>query len=208
MPELSRREQNKVDTRARIITAAAEKFLTQGVEQSTVSEVARQAGVSRGTFFNYFPTKDSVLTAMWEDMAARFARVTAREMGADATTRERVVSVFQNFANAAEREPDYMRLVSGEMNRAMPSGDTPTSRAEVVNDHLEKIMKAGQTAGDVRTGHDARFLAQMVTAGYIAAVMRWRENPDFDVREEFAETAEFVADSITPRPITDKGSIE
>lgn len=160
MPELSRREQNKVGTRARIIAAAAEKFLIQGVEQSTVSEVARHAGVSRGTFFNYFPTKDSVLTASWEDMTSRFARVAAREMGAD-----------------------------------------------VVTDHLEKIMKAGQTAGDVRTGHDARFLAQMVTAGYIAAGMRWRENPDFDAREEFAETADFLADSILPRPITDKGSI-
>lgn len=207
MPELSRREQNKVDTRTRIIAAAAEKFLTQGVDQSTVSEVARLAGVSRGTFFNYFPTKDSVLAAMWEDMADLFAQVTSREMAEDATTRQRVLNVFHNFANAAEREPDYMRLVSGEMNRPAPSGETPTARADVVTDHLVKIMEAGQAAGDVRTDHSAQFLARMVTAGYVAAIMRWRANPEIDIRGDFAKTAEFVTESIMPPTVTDRDSI-
>lgn len=57
----------------------------------------------------------------------------------------------------------------------------------------------------MRTDHDARFLARMVTAGYVAAIMRWRANPKIDIRRDFAETADFLADSITPTTITDTG---
>lgn len=206
MTELSRREQNKVDTRERIIAAATAMFLTQGVEQSTVTEVAQQAGVSRGTFFNYFPTKDSVLAAMWEDMATRFGEVMAQALDEDTSTRQRIHGVFQNFVMAAEREPEYMLLVTGEMNKDQPTGETPAARSSHLGVQLVPLIESGQAKGDVRADHSAEFLARMVAAGYVAAIMRWREDPQIELRVDFAETANFVADSIAPQAITDRDS--
>lgn len=45
--------------------AAYELFLEQGYDGTTVAEIARRAGVSRGTFFNYFPAKADVF---WGDI--------------------------------------------------------------------------------------------------------------------------------------------
>lgn len=41
--------------------AASELFLEQGYADTSVDDIAQRAGVSRATFFNYFPTKADVL---------------------------------------------------------------------------------------------------------------------------------------------------
>ena len=52
--------------------AAAELFLEQGYAGTTVEQVARRAGVSRNTFFNYFPVKSDLL---WVDVDAGLAEL-------------------------------------------------------------------------------------------------------------------------------------
>ena len=61
------REQKKIDTRRRIQDVALTLFAGRGFDGVTVTEVAREAGVSPATVFNYFPTKeDLVLHGMAE----------------------------------------------------------------------------------------------------------------------------------------------
>jgi AcrR family transcriptional regulator len=59
MPGL--RAQKKQQTREAIATAAADLFHHRGFEHVTVDDVARAAGVSRQTVFNYFPSKEQML---------------------------------------------------------------------------------------------------------------------------------------------------
>src|SRR5689334_19975537 len=61
MDELPLRERNKRKVTERIIAAAVELFKTQGYHQATMDEIASKAEVSRGTLFNYFPSKESLL---------------------------------------------------------------------------------------------------------------------------------------------------
>lgn len=57
----SRREINKTATRTAIVDAAHRLLLEQGPEAVTADRIAEAAGVSRRTFFNYFPTLESAL---------------------------------------------------------------------------------------------------------------------------------------------------
>jgi AcrR family transcriptional regulator len=59
--ELSLRERKKRETRQRILDVAIELFQSQGFDQTPVDAIATQANISRGTFFNYFPNKKSLL---------------------------------------------------------------------------------------------------------------------------------------------------
>lgn len=52
--------------------AAAELFLEQTYAGTTIEQIARRAGVSRNTFFNYFPTKSDLL---WVDIDEGLARL-------------------------------------------------------------------------------------------------------------------------------------
>ncbi len=54
------RELKKLQTRTAIADAALPLFLEHGFDQVTVAEVARHAGVSTNTVFNYFPTKEDL----------------------------------------------------------------------------------------------------------------------------------------------------
>lgn len=55
----------RVSSRRTLEEAAAELFLEQGYDRTTVDDIARRAGVGRATFFNYFPSKPDLL---WVDV--------------------------------------------------------------------------------------------------------------------------------------------
>lgn len=61
MTSRGRREENKARTRDAILVAAIELMDRQDFRSTTMAEIARAAGVSTATVFNYFPTKASIL---------------------------------------------------------------------------------------------------------------------------------------------------
>jgi len=54
------RESKKLQTRQAIASTGMRLFVTRGFDHVTVGEVAREAGVSEKTVFNYFPTKEDI----------------------------------------------------------------------------------------------------------------------------------------------------
>src|SRR6201981_846892 len=62
MTDQGLRERKKARTRQAIADAAARLFAEHGYEQVAVSDVAREAEVSEQTVYNYFPTKDQLVT--------------------------------------------------------------------------------------------------------------------------------------------------
>lgn len=75
----SRRERRMAETRTALVTAAQELFRRQGFEDTTVDQIAERADVAPRTFFRYFPSKDAVLFADFEELhRALVAAVAAR----------------------------------------------------------------------------------------------------------------------------------
>lgn len=62
------RERKKLRTRATLIEAAAELCIRQGYDKTTVDQIAAVADVSPRTFSRYFTNKESVVTAIADDM--------------------------------------------------------------------------------------------------------------------------------------------
>jgi AcrR family transcriptional regulator len=72
--ETGKRERTKQANRAAILEAAREVFSDIGYGAATVRDVIRRTDLAAGTFYNYFPDKESVFRALIED-----AGVEARE---------------------------------------------------------------------------------------------------------------------------------
>ena len=88
-PRAGRRERHKTDVRNRLLRAAFELFATRGFQATTVEDITQAADVAKGTFFNYFPTKELLLTQMSEhrldilraaSAEARLHRKSSREL--------------------------------------------------------------------------------------------------------------------------------
>src|SRR5579863_8077672 len=60
-PRPGRRERHRVEMRDRIYRAALRLFAERGFLETTVEDITEAADVGKGTFFNYFPTKEHVL---------------------------------------------------------------------------------------------------------------------------------------------------
>jgi len=57
-------EQRRARTRERLLDAAETVAAGKGLQAASIEEFVRAAGVSRGTFYNYFPTMTDLVTAM------------------------------------------------------------------------------------------------------------------------------------------------
>ncbi len=69
---LSRREQKKAEVREALVVAADALFVDQGYEGTTVDQIAERAGVSRRTFFRYFPSKEAIAFPRAEERLGAF----------------------------------------------------------------------------------------------------------------------------------------
>src|SRR5437660_6771884 len=59
----SRRERRSADIRERLFRSALQLFSQKGFAETTVEDITEAADVGKGTFFNYFPSKDHILLA-------------------------------------------------------------------------------------------------------------------------------------------------
>src|SRR5256885_9233530 len=61
-----RRQRRSAETRERLFRAALKLFTEKGFAETTVEDITNAADVGKGTFFNYFPSKEHILIAFSE----------------------------------------------------------------------------------------------------------------------------------------------
>ncbi|HVU04717.1 MAG TPA: TetR/AcrR family transcriptional regulator [Polyangiaceae bacterium] len=66
-----KRERNKAQNRAEILSAAREVFTELGYDGATVRDIIRRTKLASGTFYNYFPDKESVFRALFRESEER-----------------------------------------------------------------------------------------------------------------------------------------
>jgi AcrR family transcriptional regulator len=100
MTEAGLRERKKARTRRVIADAAARLFAERGYEQVAVSDVAREAEVSEQTVYNYFQTKEQLVTDLdqdFQDQLVRLIRVRAPGTTPAAAIRELVLDAVDGI---------------------------------------------------------------------------------------------------------------
>src|ERR1700716_3960817 len=66
-----RRQRRSADIRERLFCAALDLFAQKGFAETTVEDITEAADVGKGTFFNYFPSKDHILITFGEMQLAK-----------------------------------------------------------------------------------------------------------------------------------------
>jgi AcrR family transcriptional regulator len=124
MTEVGLRELKKARTRRLIADAAARLFAERGYEQVAVSDVARAAEVSEQTVYNYFQTKEQLVTDLhghFEEELARLIRTRQPETSPAAAIRERVLDAVDGIrrypAEQWRGELGYLAAISPTVHR-------------------------------------------------------------------------------------------
>ncbi len=170
--------------------AAVELFLEHGYAATSVGDIARRAGVSRGTVFNYFPAKSDILWIDADDALARLesalrngnpgAAETGATLAPDANgvqpdARSGLEAIFQAILRVAEHTD------AGTVPLAVTQGELIGARDEIAASGLLRLARlASMLRGAIcaRTGWDRRdatahLVAQIVAAALSSAWSSW-----------------------------------
>lgn len=164
MSILPLRERNKQKVTERIIAAAVALFKAQGCEQTTMDDIADKAEISRGTLFNYFPSKDALLLPWGQEILEQDVKP---KLNAYLDTQPRMIDVLQLlFANMSESvlaAPDVMRAFVGEALKPTNKPQIERARTDMLEIFIQ-VLRYGQSRGEVRTDIPVEHLANYVSA--------------------------------------------
>jgi AcrR family transcriptional regulator len=190
------RSQARASVRARIAQSVFDVFAERGFEETTASEAAEAAGISRASFFRYFSSKEEAVFAAQEAIGAEITAALA-----DRPAEEGAWTALRRSIDAAVR--NYERSPSEALARVRLARGTPALRAHdlerqgqwrrMIGDVL--AARLGLEPGDVR----AEALAGAALAALDAAVSTWAERGEEAdliqlIDETFGAVREFVPD--------------
>jgi AcrR family transcriptional regulator len=150
--------------------AAAELFLEAGWSGTTVDQIARRAGVSRGTFFNWFEAKSDLFWVDLDESAAGLGDLLRASSGLSPVRAVEAALVGVARAHPADRVP--WALTQGD---AMGLGDEVVASAAVRGVRLRATVARflGEAAGRPRGDLGVEVAASALLAAAASAVTAW-----------------------------------
>lgn len=164
----SRRARKKREIRQRLLEAAMRLFCERGYEATTVEDITAAADVAKGTFFNYFETKEAILPALAEWRVEALGRTL---LPADRTPVSPVARIKQ-VLNTLAQDPLVMQLPPHRLSPIISrSGHARPGQA--LNMLLAELVRQAQTAGEIRVDLDPLYLAGVIRAIFFHHVLMW-----------------------------------
>ena len=179
MPKLA--EAARAARRDQIIAAATECFARSGYHVTTMADIADAAGVSKGTPYLYFASKEALFTALYEEWDCGLAaRVDAAVGGLGEPARRSARGVLAAVASAVAAHvtasPQACRVLMEATTLAAyePAIAAKVQAANAVSlDQLTGLFAAGAAAGEWPSGTDPALRARLFTAGLYGLIAQW-----------------------------------
>jgi AcrR family transcriptional regulator len=186
-----RRERTKAANRAAILGAARVVFAERGYDGSAVRDIVRRTELAPGTFYNYFPDKESIFRALVdESIAAVRERLRAARREAH-DIEEFVGGAYSAYFAAMANDPTMFQLMRRNAGTIRAMLDDPVLAAGV--DELLEDLEAAIARGELPP-LDAAYMARAMAGAGLAIAMELFERgggPDVAGAAEFA-TALFL----------------
>ncbi len=155
------------DIAQRIVSAAAERFLHDGVDGASLRQIALAAETNLGMVYYYFPTKDDLFLAVVERHYAPLSQAIIEAVAAGPSFGQRVRALYDRFGAMSDEEFVVLRLMlreslvsSERLSRVferMMHGHTPA---------MLSLLTDGIASGDVAA--DVHPVAALVTMAVLA----------------------------------------
>lgn len=172
---LGLRERQKADRRERILNAALELIGERGFPAATFDAIAQRAAVSRGTVFNYFPYKESILVAYFAGELDELAQqVNERRTAAPAwPVEDELEYLFGRLAEFVESRRELILPLSYELLNPDPERSRAAYLALPLAELLKGSLERGRAQGRVRSDYSLERLARTLANTYFITTLQW-----------------------------------
>lgn len=197
------REEKKERLKRDIYRIAVKLFHQKGYEETRIEDITQRLQISRATFFNYYPSKDSVLHQIAEE-AVRFYRrrleeeITRRrleeEITAQASAREKIHHLLEEMGKGIEADKRFYRAVFLEIMRGQMGlvGGQVLMEKSTIGELTASIIAQGQERGELRSDYPAQQLAEILVGIYNNVILNWLHSAtDYSLVQRLKEAADF-----------------
>jgi AcrR family transcriptional regulator len=188
----NRREKRRAETRERIIQHALRLFSERGVMATTVEDITNAADVGKGTFFNYFPSKEDILTYLCHSQMGKI-----KEFVSKAThSTESMDHVLYRLASIITEEfaqcPALARSIlvpffSSDSARQQMAADLKKDRKMIAG-----LMAARQERGEIRDDFTPTELALQFQQALFGTTVVWSLDPSKPLDDCLKEMSEIL----------------
>ncbi len=186
---MNRQDRRKLEVRERILQAAFDLFLSQGMQATTIEDICERADVANRTFFNHFATRQDMVRALAEQRLLNL-----HDLLQDRATEPvpaRLIGVFDGIAAALVESGDTYREMIGAMLGANASG---VQRGFGLHVAYLELIKGGVARGEVGSRHDPQTLADIIVGALVGGVVNWTNDKTYSLETGLHNLAVALAD--------------
>lgn len=189
----SRRERKKSETRQRLLDAAWRLFQEQGYEHTTVAQITEAADVGKGTFFNYFETKDEIVDqiALW-----RIDLLGGHILGEGDVPRSALARIkLLVTAMADEFSPE--QELGRQVFLARVGAHSKHASAHRIGSLMYELVGQGQASGEIRNDVDQGLVSRLLMTALFHHLMRWwHQDADFPEEDKLMDVVDVLMEGL------------
>lgn len=182
----------KRDTREILIEEGVKAFLARGFEGIGIQPILSGAGVPKGSFYNFFPSKEAYAIAVIDAYAERYAAVRRASFAAAGSPLQRLRRYFEALEAKMEQPGETAGCLYGVLSQT----SAPHSRALRVRlksafadwrDTMTDLLDEARASGELAPTADTVALADAIIDAYEGAAVRMRAEGDAAPMRRFRE---------------------
>jgi len=199
-PILSRRDRKKHETKQKIVKVAMYLFRTQGYEKTTMEQIAEEVDVSKGTLYNYFPVKESIISSSWQEGIKEIKLQILELIQLLPDTKSRLMKTFNKAATEMFRsKQDIYKIYLNYWLSNLSNQALDEKLKSGLEDIFIMIIKLGIQSGDIRKDIHIELMARQLELMFLNACISWLSDPKaFPLEQSLANTASMFTEGAGP----------
>lgn len=169
--------------RAQIIDCTVESLASLGYNQTNLAQIAKLAGIHKGSILYYFTSKDALLEQVVIHVVTKAAKRLAPQIEAQSTFRQKLNEYIHSaVAYIGDHRNEMIALYEITVNVRLPDGKLRYRRTitDPILKALERILKKGQENGEFRD-FDCQVMAVTIRLAIDNLPLLLLADPELDV---------------------------
>jgi AcrR family transcriptional regulator len=200
-PDLDRgrRARRSAATRESLFRAALDLFAVKGFAATTVEDITEAADVGKGTFFNYFPSKEHLLVAFSDMQIAKLQAALDSVLESHEPMPTFLRALGLNMTSEPARNPSIVRALLQANLSSTPVREIMRENHKRSHALLTRLIQIGQDRREIRTDLPAGEIAHVFRQTIIGTLLMWSVYADSSLPERIHSAYDLLWNGLAPR---------
>ncbi len=176
-------------------------FMEQGVDGTTMEQIAEEADIARGTLYNYFPVKEAIIDEYIKRSFQERNTERIRKLQNLPDTRSRLIHIFSELIKGVKEQKEIFEKYLVYRMQILVSFRQDDSEKSGFYLVANEIIKLGQESGEIREDLPCPVLVELFEFAFIEAVKQFYLEPEqFRDYEVIGQYVDLCLNGIKRRP--------